>query len=107
MKTFIAKILIVCVFAISFHGFAPDEHLLPGIEHESATQISLHNPDGTGDVETPSMQASCDICQVVHQYILTENVKITDRGFVIERVSQLVRMPPDQSGEDILHPPTV
>ncbi|PHR62819.1 MAG: hypothetical protein COA47_01810 [Robiginitomaculum sp.] len=107
MKLLISKILIVCIFAISFHGIATDEYSLLTLDQKAEQQTTIQDSTNPVGKTLPSAQASCDICQVVHQYVLAN--KLTISGPEIEGAPAIhtIQVPPDQSGKDILHPPNI
>ncbi|VAV95088.1 hypothetical protein MNBD_ALPHA06-30 [hydrothermal vent metagenome] len=106
MKPFVLRLLIVCIFTISLHGFGANENMVIAASDEVQAQ-SLDLLSGTaGETPVPTLNAACDICQVVHQYLVVDQNPVSGKDFTTLDFSVLVTVPPDQLQTDILHPPT-
>ncbi len=106
MKKLTAHILIACLLAITLHGFGTDEHVFK-TDISDSILLDEGAQQGNLDRDIESLGAACDICQVVHHYVV-----LGQDGTVVPRTRQalfaaLLRGPPQFWADDILHPPTV
>ncbi len=105
MKNAIAHILIACLLALSLHGFGTDEH---GIKAASGEIVLVDSDSGKNktDSTAPQMGGACDICQVVHHYVVA-----SQEALPVPAASRLVfaragAHPPDNRPGGLLRPPT-
>lgn len=75
LKTTVSIFLITCLLAIFLHGVGTNEHSFnaQGIE---STVVSVESGAGDLNTNSPSLGASCEICEVVHQYIALDANKL-------------------------------
>jgi len=107
MKQLISKFLIICLLAISLHGFGAGEHIALASEVGDIIHVSASELDSSDDNIPPALNTACDICQVVHQYMIVDSRSDTDLELVAKIKQVVFSSPPDQGARDILHPPTI
>ncbi len=106
MRNTITHILIACLLAISLHGFGTDEHVFTADIGDSV-MISDDASEGGQKPDIPRLGAACDICQVVHQYVILDagnTIMPASRGVFYARP---FHGPPLAITDEILHPPTI
>ncbi|MBL4616137.1 MAG: hypothetical protein JKY46_00435 [Robiginitomaculum sp.] len=105
MKSFVTKLLVISLLAISLHGFGTDEKTVSPLNDIATIQI-IDLP--INDDQPPAtLTAACDICVVVHQYLVSEPILTTAKPSTKVNLLSVVSLPPDQAPADILHPPIV
>ncbi len=105
MTNTIAHILIACLLALSLHEFGTDEHLVK----VAADEMVLADSDSGKDQNNspaPQMGAACDICQVVHQYVVADQNTLDAPPANRARLARTWQHPPGNIPNDILRPPT-
>ncbi|MCF6293062.1 MAG: hypothetical protein L3J04_06680 [Robiginitomaculum sp.] len=105
MKLFVTKLLIISLLAISLHGFGTDEKTVSPVSNITEVQLS----DFLGDNQKPSetLTAACDICVVVHQYLVSKIISVNAKPAIKLNLLAIVALPPNQAPADILHPPII
>jgi hypothetical protein len=106
MKNLITTFLIACLMAISVHGFGTNEHIVLAQENTITNSEAEPEPNRSNDTE-PALGVACDICQVVHQYVV-----ISPNGDLVSMNRSMLhaKLYPDPRGfipDNALRPPTV
>jgi len=105
MKLLVTRLLIISLLAISLHGFGTDEKTVSPLNDIAETQTIGFLSD---DERVPAtLTAACDICVVVHQYLVSEIISATKKPTIRSSLLAVVTLPPDQAPADILHPPII
>jgi len=105
MKLFVTRLLIISLLAISLHGFGTDEKTVSPLNDITETQtINLLSDD---ERLPATLTAACDICVVVHQYLVSELIVSTKKPAIRSNLLAMVTLPPNQAPADILHPPII
>ena len=70
-------------------------------------QVSSKTDLGDTKRNIPNLGAACDICQVVHQYVILNTNSVFARIEIKTTYMALFVAPRQTVPDDILHPPTV
>ena len=106
MKTIVSTVLIACLLAISLHGFGTDEHVFKADTGDISVSESGNEKD-TPDDTTSRLGAACDICQVVHQYVISEPDPALMAPLGLIRLTPSLPRPPGRMPDGLLRPPTI
>ncbi len=107
MKQLISKFLVVCLLAISLHGFGAAEHVAMAKDIQTITEVSSLDMEEPRDNMLQTLSAACDICQAVHQYLIVADGSQIELNAVARIKQMKFAPPPDRGHWDILHPPTI
>jgi len=106
MKNKFAHVLIICLLAISLHGFGTDEHVFSTAKNEIILASSSAD-ENNGNPSIPNLGSVCDICQVVHQYVILDNPEFLLPSQTNAAFMRALTAPPLRVPDDILHPPMI
>ncbi|MDQ7076673.1 MAG: hypothetical protein Q9M45_02340 [Robiginitomaculum sp.] len=106
MKTMLTKVLILCLMAITLHGFGTDEHVFKAQKADITIASTDIGKDKSGD-NIPNLGAACDICEVVHQYVTLENNLLLPVQPAILMNTMPMLLPPGRTPGRITRPPTI
>ncbi|PHS28453.1 MAG: hypothetical protein COA84_01315 [Robiginitomaculum sp.] len=104
MQILLTRILVICLIAISLHGFVTDDHVFEAQGDEALVMLT-DATDKSRDT-APNLGYPCETCEIVHHYVaLNTNplaLPVTSRV----RDPLPFRPPSGHHASDILHPPT-
>ncbi len=99
-------VLVICLLAISLHGFGTDEHVFSTAKGEIILAVSSAD-ESSRSKSVPNLGSACDICQVVHQYLTLDGQASIFPGQRNEAFMVALNAPPQSFPDDILHPPMI